>query len=237
MPKSGWLRIANLAIVLGLWTGSPWASTHAQDAPKSDTESKPSDEAKTTDNAKTTESDEAKTSKTNKVVVFRLSGPITETPSEDISLFSGTTGVSLRDLVAADGQGGEGRRGQGRRPAARGGHDRQGADRGAASGDGPAEEGRQAGLRPCRRALDGLITCSFRGHAAERRADGRPLGHRLLRRGALPPRAARQARRPARLPDLRRLQERRPRSSCGRSPAPRPRRCRTGCSTASTRRA
>ena len=145
-----------------------------------------------------------------RIAVFRLAGAVKETPTDEVFNFGGETGVPLETLVArmdkaakdsavkavvilldqADG--------------------RPGPGRGAAAGDRPRSGGGQGGHRPRRHdRRPGPVHPALGGLAPERRPHGRPLDHRPLRRVALPPAAARQARRQARLPDLRRLQERR----------------------------
>ena len=158
-----------------------------------------------------------------KIAVFRLAGDVTESPADETFSFGGPASVSLKDLVARMKKAGED-------PEVKAVvilHE------GGTVGTAQIEELRQAmaKVRAAGKEVYAHADSLSMGEyvlpvgrlAAERRADGRPVDHRPLRRGALPARAARQARRPAGLPHLRRLQERR-RDLHARRPEPRGRR-------------
>ena len=72
-----------------------------------------------------------------RIAVFRLAGPVQETPKDEVFNFGGETGIPLETLVRADGQGGQGQHGQGGRDPARAADRRLGPGRGAAAGDRP----------------------------------------------------------------------------------------------------
>lgn len=82
-----WGRLTGLAMALA---GFSESTIRAQDAPKA--EASPSETPRESKN-------ETKVTVKPKVVVFRLAGSVTETPSEDFSLFGGVSSVALKDLV------------------------------------------------------------------------------------------------------------------------------------------
>ena len=144
-----------------------------------------------------------------KIAVFRLAGDVTELPARrDVLVRRGRGHLAPRPGRADE----EGRRGperQGRGLPPRRGLGRHGPGRGAPRRDGQGPGRRQGDLRPRRLAVDARVRPALGRLAAQRRPDGRPVGHRALRRGALPARPARQDRRQAGVPHLRGVQERR----------------------------
>ncbi len=141
--------------------------------------------------------------------VFRLHGSLTETPSNDGFLFSTEKSLSLKDLVERMHKAADDEAIKAVVLSADGDLARRLPGGGSPASHGLAPRERERNLRPRRRPDHAVVRSACRRHAIERRADGRRLADRHVRRVAVPARVARQTGRDPGFPALRRLQERR----------------------------